>query len=347
MTPLRIAGLVVAWTLVPACFDPSYHAPRCALDGACPPGKQCNALQLCDDIGPPTDAVADAVADSAADGSIGCFARWLDGTVAFAMPQALPNQSMAGDEHDPWISSDGFTLYYALGTPGASSGADIYIASRAASSLPFGGGSLIDALSTSGDDFRPSLTADQQLLVLSNDQHGQFDVFLSVRTSMSFGKPDTRHLDAVNTAATDHYDPFLSSDGLRLYLAPSPRGGAQHIAMATRADRDSDFGAAEPVRVINDAQSGDADPALSLDERVIVFTSSRPTGMASTGGTNLWYATRQDPTQDFGLPEPIPMVNSDRDDGDPMLSADGCELYFTSNQLDVNNHDLYVARIPH
>jgi hypothetical protein len=69
--------------------------------------------------------------------------------------------------------------------------------------------------------------------------------------------------------------------------------------------------------------------------------------MASTGGTNLWYATRQDPTQDFGLPEPIPMVNSDRDDGDPMLSADGCELYFTSNQLDVNNHDLYVARIPH
>jgi Tol biopolymer transport system component len=87
----------------------------------------------------------------------------------------------------------------------------------------------------------------------------------------------------------------------------------------------------------------DADPALSPHERIIVFTSKRPAG-TGLGATNLWYSTRPSATADFAPPKLIPSVNSDQEDGDPVLSADGCELYFASTRVG-GKHHLFRAQV--
>jgi len=352
MASSPLAGLAVVAAQLAACFHPRFDRPACGPGGACPDGLVCNQAGVCESPLP-----ADGAGGEASDGQIDdgqssgspCLRRWLDGTVVVAAPQPLVNQSAAGPgERDPWISNDRLRLYYAYAPIGAKN--DVYLATRTAASLPFGNGSSIVNLNTNGDDGRPALTADEKTLVLSSNRATgtEFDIYLATRpdTTVSFPGPDTRHLTSVNTAGDQHFDPFLSADALRLYFSSvsirSPQ--TQDIYVATRPDLGSDFATPALVRVINSATDADADPAVSLDERILVFTSSRTTGPGGPGGTNVWYATRLDTLHDFGAPQLVPGVNSDANDGDPMLSADGCELYFASTRVG-GDYNLYSAQI--
>jgi Tol biopolymer transport system component len=90
---------------------------------------------------------------------------------------------------------------------------------------------------------------------------------------------------------------------------------------------------------INNENSDTADPALSKDERLIVY-SRRQGG----GNYELYYATRATATDGFNQPAKIPDVNGGADDADPMLSDDGCELYFASNRDADGKYHLFRAR---
>jgi len=135
--------------------------------------------------------------------------------------------------------------------------------------------------------------------------------------------------------AMNQLDSEISANGLDLYFA---YGGTQVIELATRTDTTMSFGTPAPIAAIANAAS-QADPTVSPDERVIVYSSER-TDIAFAG-TNLWYATRDDPTQPFGTPQPVPDLNADANEGDPHLSADGCRIYFASDAP--GNYDIYVA----
>lgn len=74
--------------------------------------------------------------------------------------------------------------------------------------------------------------------------------------------------------------------------------------------------------------------------------------MAFNAGSNLWYATRQQSGDAFSTAAHIvPSVNSDFEDGDPALSADGCELYFASTRSTAAGssaqYHLYKAVVQH
>ena len=92
---------------------------------------------------------------------------------------------------------------------------------------------------------------------------------------------------------------------------------------------------------INLGSASSASPAVSIDERVIVFRSDRAGGI---GQYDLWYATRPSTAQDFGAPVLLPTVNTVDHDSDPMLSADGCELYFASTRSG-GDFDLFVTQV--
>ena len=147
----------------------------------------------------------------------------------------------------------------------------------------------------------------------------------------------------VNSENADSVDPFLSADGRTLYFTQNP-GGPKHpsIVIATRTETRFDFSEPSDLDGINLSSKNTADPALSPDERVIVFSSDRDGGR---GHLDLWYATRADALHAFSPPAPIPTVNTEDDDADPMLSADGCELYFASTFE--GDYNLYVAQIQH
>ncbi len=291
---------------------------------------------------PPNDgAVADGRSDSSPiDAQTGCLQHWLDHDLVIAAPAALPvpDGTPNGNVRDPWVSADGLRLYLSFS-------GDVYLATRASVSDPFPAATKLDALSPAGsEEDRPALSGDEDTIVLSSNQlAGRFEIFSSTRTTpqAGFGAANTTHLNAVNGSDVENHDPFLSTDGLRLYLAPAPTTapGAQYIASTSRPPG-GDFGTPAPVPIINGVASIDADPALSLDERIIVFSSTR-TGV---GATDLWYATRPSLTENFGPPVLIPTVNGSQDDGDPFLTADGCELYFASTRGGIN-YALFSAQV--
>jgi hypothetical protein len=351
---IRARHAVWAIAMMPACFHPSYEHPACGPDQQCPPGLHCNDQLICDPdgVGNVVDAAAGAPddarlggpgEDAAVDAVVpvtGCYVHWFAGDLAIATPVAVPAGDPFADSRDPWVSRDGLRLYLSRGFNDTSH--DIYLATRVATSMPFGTAAKVDNLSMSEDDTRPALTADEQLIVLARNSNGAaFDIFMAVRptTMQEFAAPDDRHLINVNAGGGDHYDPFLSGDGRRLYLSPATDRG-QKILVASRPDLDADFGTPIPVGLPGNANL-DADPAVSPDERVIVFTSDRANG---PGGTDLWYATRPDTQHPFGAPILVPVVNGLKNEGDPMLTADGCELYFASNQ-DRPNYQIFSAAI--
>jgi hypothetical protein len=299
---------------------------------------------------PPGGDAPGAGSDGGSSGQADCFQRWFDGAPGLALSQLaeLTALASAGDDRDPWISGDGLQLYF-VRTPGPHGGGDIMLASRGSTAVEFPAAAAYDNLDTGDDESRASLSGDGKLMVFSGN-HGtsnsRFQLIVSRRDDPtqpfpSPSIPDQALVASVNTAGDDYYDPFVSRDGLRLYLAPV-LGGSQQIRMAVRTAADRNFGLPALLAMINSG-GADADPALSLDERILVFTTRRPAG-AGLGATNLWYSTRSSATADFAPPKLIPSVNSDQDDGDPMLSADGCELYFASTRAG-GKHHLFHARV--
>ena len=142
---------------------------------------------------------------------------------------------------------------------------------------------------------------------------------------------------------TDVYDPELSADGLRLYYSWREGNAAQQIFMAERPSRSEPFASGVEVAGLDSEQS-EADPTLSPDEQVIVFASLRPGGL---GGTDLWYAVGSPGVGlTFDPPQLMPGINSAESDGETFLSADGCELYFSSRRPGgVGSADIYRARV--
>jgi len=320
-----------------------YHAMRvvvlCAVLGGC--GFEASRARDPDAAPIPDagDAAADTGRDGAGDGD--CLARWHDGKVKLSNPERLTSVAGGGNERDPWISPDGLTLYLSSNRNVIN---EIFRAARIATDLAFGPPvRLVNMTVATKQQDRASLTADEKTLVLSSDRalDGRFQIFITLRPDRvtEFGSPNQDHLDMVNAGSVDNFDPFISSDGRTLYLTTDP-GGPTHprLVVATRPDPDGDFSAPSDVPGVNVTGADSADPALSPDERVIVFSSNRDGGR---GGLDLWYAVRSDTGQAFSTPIVVPTINSDEDEADPMLSADGCELYFAARHD--GDYDIYVS----
>jgi hypothetical protein len=317
----------------------------CAVLGGC--GFE-SRLAPGSDAAPELDGAGagDAAGDVAGDGATGgadCLAQWRAGTVKLSIPEPLTSITGAGDDRDPWISRDGRTLYFASNR---NVDTEIFRAGRISTMDAFAAPVPLDNLTVDRKhQDRASLTEDEKTLVLSSNRNpnGKFQIFVTTRpdTATDFGSPNQDNLPAVNAGNVDNFDPFISSDGRTLYLT-SDRGGPSHpkIVVATRLDTRSDFSTPIDVGGVNIGGRRTADPALSPDERVIVFSSDRDGG---SGGLDLWYAARSDAALEFSEPAPIPLINSGDDEADPMLSADGCELYFAARRN--GDYDLYVTEV--
>jgi hypothetical protein len=287
---------------------------------------------------------APGAAIDAPPGAADCLRHWEDGTLQISSVEKLDRVLTSSEDRDPWVSPNGKILYFASDRLGTN---DIFRSTRDDVSQPFDNAIRLDNLSTTtNNEDGASITADQTLLVLSRDSgpSGKAQILLTVPAVApnDFPSPDTRLIGNVNENSADQRDPFLTADGLRLYLTVDPQGAAlPRIEVAARTDRNAEFSSPQPVPGINDL-SINADPAVSVGELVLLFSSTRSGG---SGLSDLWYARRQDANDPFGPPAPIPTVNSLAFENDPMLSADGCELYFSSTRGAGLDHDLYVAHV--
>ena len=166
------------------------------------------------------------------------------------------------------------------------------------------------------------------------------DIWVSTRatTSSSFGVESQPGLDPVDTL-DEEYDPELvAGDTTRLYLSPQPPGMAR-LARATRPSAGVPFDVPVILPGLEDVAA--ADPTISPDERVLVFSAG-----ATTAEVDLYFTTRVDRDAPFAIPILIPTVNDPTQyDANADLSDDGCELYFDSKRGGGSDSDIYVAAV--
>ena len=123
----------------------------------------------------------------------------------------------------------------------------------------------------------------------------------------------------------DEYEPRITADGTTLYFV---RGTAGSNADILRSVRVLDgWSEPEPFDVIN-TEFDELGATPSPDGRTVYFYSNRPGGL---GGYDIWKTTRDN----NGWSEPINLgqpVNTPFNDYGPAPSADGNQLYFSSNR---------------
>lgn len=121
-------------------------------------------------------------------------------------------------------------------------------------------------------------------------------------------------------------DLWVSADGLRILFSAADGAGVQRLLQSERAGPATGF--APPVIVADlDSGLGDAQPALSADEREIVFATRR------AGSWDLWRAVRLSPTARFFPPEPIPGLSRPlADESAPQFDEGDARLWFARRE---------------
>lgn len=253
------------------------------------------------------------------------------GSWIFGAPEPVSELNSPGWEGDLQLAADGLSVVFASVRPG-SKREDLYFASRTSLEDPFGAPGPLDLLNTPQADLAFHSAANELLAVLVSDRPGAgtatAKLWLGERASAAepWSSAQFQPLSRLNSAA-EHFDAVLSPDGLRLYYSPAEViDGPQRLVVAERPDAASDFGSARPL-VELDSPGSNADPAVSSDERVIIWTSGR-----NAQNADLWFATRPNRDAAFSAPRPLDAINSESHDGEPFLSADGCTLYFSSQR---------------
>jgi hypothetical protein len=309
--------------------------PSCCLAAGCGFGSP--AVNPGD--GPATDApTTDGVTVDSP--TVTCLERWRNGSIAFGSPTHLAVLGDSDVDRDPYLTPDELTIYFSTIRAGTQS-TDVYAATRSSITATFGAPQRQGNISSADPDTRVSMTANELTAAVASSRAGTVgnsDVWISTRANK--GAPFIGFLQTglgdVNTGGDEH-DPELSADGLHLYLAI---GSPQRIVMSAWNSGASRFNAPQQLDELF-SDTGDADPALSPDELVIVFTSRRNQGGGDSSG-DLWYATRAAKTDPFAAPKRVPTLNvASFYDGDPALSPDGCRLYFASDRG--GDFELYAA----
>ncbi len=288
-----------------------------------------------------TSSGAEATTGAIVDGPTLC--GFEPGEWTLTTPGPIDELNSPDNEAEPFLSPDGLTLYFASDRPGGVGAYDSYRATRPALDAVFAppiNNVDLDVNSESFDS-KLALSPDGLRGYMASDRagtQGGSDLWTMSRADTSGPFGPFENLSALNTAE-DEYDPQPSVDGLRLYFAS---GVPLALFVAERAAPGQPFSPATLVEGLAGPDKS-SHPHLSGDERVILFESDRPGG---AGDSDIWIAMRPGLEAPFGPPTPLPVINSPSFDGEPLLSADGCELLFASSRPgSAGGWDLWRAEV--
>ena len=167
-----------------------------------------------------------------------------------------------------------------------------------------------------------------------------------------FGTP--MNLGSIINSESAETAPCLSADGLELYFCdhsspfkPGGYGGGD-LWVITRQTKDDPWGLPINLGSTVNSSAADVHPSLSADGLSLYFSTNRSGGL---GFYDLWITTRA--TKHAPWQEPVNLgstVNSTYSEGNPSISTDGLELYFSDFQnARPGGHggwDIYVTTRP-
>jgi len=207
-----------------------------------------------------------------------------------------------------------------------------------ANPVPFDPQNLGSNINSQFDEYAPTLTADEQMLIFTRKMPRQDreNVHLGRETEDFYisRKADGEWMPAenlgepINTPGNEGAQ-SISADGMYLYFTACSRSdghGSCDIYVATRqGDR-----WANPVNIGSpvNTSSWESQPSISPDGRTLYFTSNRN---GNTGRMDIWMSMRK---RDNTWSEPLNMgkvINTTGKEMSPFIHPDNRTLYFASN----------------
>jgi hypothetical protein len=123
-----------------------------------------------------------------------------------------------------------------------------------------------------------------------------------------------------------------TADELSFYFHGRVTGsGNLNLYVSRRATRNAMFGAPTLLSAQSSAAS-DVNPSISADGLTLWFESDRPPG--TIGVATIYVATRANLLADFGAAGAASGINASGNTGQPFLTADNTELWFSSDRSD-------------
>jgi hypothetical protein len=244
----------------------------------------------------------------------------------------------------PIQSPDGLSLYMASSRPGGLGGIDIWVASRASTSDPFGAPvNLGEPVNSAADDFCPTPVRGGGLFFVSREalpgSCGMGDIYFTRRNPVNgWSEPENLGCTAnggPNSALDEMGPSYVEAGGTdRLYFSSGP-----DIFVSER-QADGSFGPSAPVTELNSTAS-DIQPNVRKDGLEVVFASNRRAGTDQ----DIWTASRDSADAPFSAPVRLgDAVNTTiANETRPSLSWDGTQLLFGRSPGPEGMSDIYVA----
>jgi serine/threonine protein kinase/Tol biopolymer transport system component len=255
-----------------------------------------------------------------------------------------PEINTAGEDAAPYLSADGLTLWFFSDREGGLGSWDLWRATRAEQSKPFGPPENLGArINSDQNDSAPWLSVDGLTLVFSSRRDGGMgsaDLWRCERNSVQEPFDAPVNLGPTINSSEDDWSPRLSSDGNTLLFCSRRPGGEGHVDIwiSMRASGREAFGSPVNAGPLVNSTAEDVCPNLTADGRTLLFASNR------NGSHDLWMTHRLDADSPFGPPVLLgPSVNTSATEKHPCLAADGSELWF--DRTDGDSVNIYRAPI--
>lgn len=282
-------------------------------------------------------------------------AAWASAQKIDTVGQNSPELNTAVVDGCPAQSPDGLQLFMASNRPGGKGGLDIWVASRASASAPWGAPqNLGEPVNSAADDFCPTPVGKKGLFFVSREALpgacGQGDIYYTYQTAAGAWVEPERLLcaPAGPNSALDEQGPSwvnvsktLRGKKLLFFSRSSAAPPVPGEIFVSERQNGARFGPATPVNELNDAAASDIQPNVRTDGLEVVFSSTRTGG---AGGPDIWSATRDDLDDPWSTPVNLgPAVNTTAGESRPWLSKDGTQLLFGRAPGPEGGSDIYVT----
>jgi Tol biopolymer transport system component len=185
----------------------------------------------------------------------------------------------------------------------------------------------------------PSLSADLLLMFFTSERSGNADLYMAERSSVQDNFTTPVRIDALSSDGVET-SPAVTPDALTLYWASDREGGQGDLDswMSTRPSRSAAWSVPSNLRALN-SSAKDLPRLPGLHGSLMPLSSDRN----ERGYYSVLFARRDDQTQSYVSPEPVPELHFERASTvDGFLTDDGLTLFYVTGPA-IGNADMFVA----